>query len=56
MDRKRIAWQLERTAMGDGYYGEALRAAKELPEATPSVRALLDCEGACVTTVFEEQT
>ena len=41
-DRKRIAWKLERTAMGDGYYGEALCAAKELPEVTPSVRALLD--------------
>ena len=41
-NRKRIAWKLERTAMGDGYYGEALCAAKELPEATPSVRALLD--------------
>ena len=24
-DRKRIAWELERTAMGDGYYGDALR-------------------------------
>lgn len=41
-DRMRIAWKLERTAMGDGYYGEALCAAKELPETTPSVRALLD--------------
>src|SRR5690606_15325699 len=41
-DRKRIAWELERTAMGDGYYGSALRAAKEFPEATPSVRSLLD--------------
>lgn len=41
-DRKRIAWELERTAMGDGYYGDALRVAKGFPEATPSVRALLD--------------
>ena len=41
-DRKRIAWELERTAMGDGYYADALCAAKELPEATPCVRALLD--------------
>ena len=41
-DRKRIALELERTAMGDGYYGDALRAAKGFPEATPSVRALLD--------------
>lgn len=30
-DRRRIAWELERTAMGDGYYGDALRAAKEFP-------------------------
>ena len=41
-DRKRIAWELERTAMGGGYYGDALRVAKGFPEATPSVRALLD--------------
>lgn len=41
-DRKRIAWELERTAMGDGYYGDALHVAKGFPEATPSVRALLD--------------
>lgn len=41
-NRKRIAWELERTAMGDGYYGGALRAAREFPEATPSVRSLLD--------------
>ena len=41
-DRKRIAWELERIAMGDGYYANALYAAKELPEATPSVLALLD--------------
>lgn len=41
-DRKRTAWQLERTAMGDGYYGDALRAAKEFPEATLSVQALLN--------------
>lgn len=41
-NRKRIAWQLERTAMGDGYYGDALRVAKGFPEATPRVRALLD--------------
>ena len=41
-NRKKIAWELERTAMGDGYYGNALRAAKDLPEATPAVRSLLD--------------
>ena len=41
-DRKRIAWELERTAMGDGYYGNALYVAKEFPEATPALRSLLD--------------
>lgn len=41
-NRKRIAWELERTAMGDGCYGNALRVAKDFPEATPSVRSLLD--------------
>ena len=37
-----IAWELERTAMGDGYYGNALRVAKDLPEVTPEDRSLLD--------------
>ena len=36
-----IAWQLERTAMGDGYYGEALRAALALPSISDADRALL---------------
>lgn len=40
--RARIAWELERTAMGDGYYGNALRVAKDLPEATADDRARLD--------------
>lgn len=38
----RIAWELERTAMGDAHYGNALRVAKELPEVTPEDRSLLD--------------
>jgi len=38
----RIAWELERTAKGDGYYGNALRVAKDLPGATADDRALLD--------------
>ena len=38
----RIAWELERTAMGDGYYGNALRVAKDLPEVTAEDRSLLD--------------
>ena len=39
---KRIAWELERTAMGDGFYGNALRVAKDIPEVTPEERSLLD--------------
>lgn len=38
----RIAWELELTAMGDGYGGNALRAAKDLPGLTDEDRALLD--------------
>lgn len=37
-----IAWELERTAMGDGFYGNALRVAKDLPYLTADHRALLD--------------
>lgn len=38
----RIAWELERTAIGDGYYGNALRVAKDIPGLTPEDRSLLD--------------
>jgi hypothetical protein len=38
----RIAWELERTAMGDGYHGNALRVAKDIPGLTDEDRALLD--------------
>lgn len=38
----RIAWELERTAMGDAHYGNALRVAKDLPEVTAEDRSLLD--------------
>lgn len=41
-NRRQIAWELERTAMGDGYYGNALRVAKDLPEVTAEERSLLD--------------
>lgn len=41
-NKARIAWELERTAMGDGYYGNALRVAKDMPDATAEDRALLD--------------
>lgn len=38
----RIAWELERTALGYGYYGNALRVAKDLREVGPQDKALLD--------------
>ena len=38
----RIAWELERTAMGDGFHGNALRVAKDIPGLTDDDRALLD--------------
>lgn len=41
-NHKRIGWELERTAMGDGYYGNALRAAKDIPGLTVLDRAVLD--------------
>ena len=39
---RRIGWELERTAMGDGFYGNALRVAKDIPGITPEERSLLD--------------
>lgn len=41
-NEKRIAWELERTAMGDGYYGNALRVAKDFKFLTPEDRSVLD--------------
>lgn len=41
-NRHRIAWELERTAMGDGHYGNALRVAKDIPGVTDIERSLLD--------------
>lgn len=38
----RIAWEVERTAVGDAFYGNALRVAKDIPGLTPDDRALLD--------------
>lgn len=37
-----IAWELEGTAMGFGYYGNALRVAKDIPGLTAEDRSLLD--------------
>lgn len=39
---KRIGWELERTAMGDGFYGNALRVAKDIPGITAEERSVLD--------------
>lgn len=41
-NEKQIAWELERTALGDGFYGNALRVAKDLPGVAADDRALLD--------------
>ena len=41
-NEKRIAWELERTALGDGFYGNALRVAKDLPGIAAEDRAVLD--------------
>lgn len=41
-NHKRIGWELERTAMGDGYYGNALRVAKDFPELSDEDRSVLD--------------
>jgi hypothetical protein len=38
---KRIAWELERTAMGDGYYGNALYVAMDMPQTTKNDREML---------------
>lgn len=38
---KRIGWELERTAMGDGYYGNALYVALDIPGVTEKDRQLL---------------
>ena len=38
----KIAWELERTAKGDGYYGNALRVAKDLDCVDAEDRSLLD--------------
>lgn len=38
----RIAWELERTAMGDGFFGNALRVAKDCPTVTAEERTILD--------------
>jgi hypothetical protein len=38
----RVAWELERTALNDGFYGNALRVAKDIAGITDDERALLD--------------
>jgi hypothetical protein len=37
----RIAWELARTAMGDGYYGKALYEAMDMPQTTKNDREVL---------------
>ena len=40
-NNKRIAWELERTAMGDGYYGNALYVAMDMAQTTQTDREVL---------------
>ncbi len=42
VDRSRIAWKLERIALGDAHSADALRDAKSMPCVTEEDRALLD--------------
>ena len=39
---ERIAWELDETASGRAYYGNALRVAKDFPGITPEERGVLD--------------
>ena len=39
---KCIAGELERTAVGEDFYGNALRVAKDIPDITPEDRSVLD--------------
>lgn len=41
-NEKQIGWELERTALGDGYYGDALRVAKDMPGISDLDCSLLD--------------
>lgn len=40
--RKQIAAELRATALGEAYYGNALRVAKDIPGVTAEERSLLD--------------
>jgi hypothetical protein len=39
---QRIAWELDRTALGEAFFGNALRVAKDVPCLTAEDRAVLD--------------
>ena len=43
----RIAWELEQTASGSAYYGNALRVAKDFSVVTPEERVILDVWATC---------
>lgn len=40
-NEKQIAYELERTAMGDGYYGSALYVAMDMPQSTKADKEML---------------
>lgn len=39
---KKIAEELQKTALGEAHYGNALRVAKDIPEITAEERGVLD--------------
>lgn len=41
-NEKRIAWELDRTALGEAFFGNALRVAKDIPHLTAEDREVLD--------------
>lgn len=41
-DLKAISKELTQTALGQAYYGNALRVAKDIPQVTPEERSVLD--------------
>lgn len=41
-DKQQISRELQATALGQAFYGNALRVAKDIPSVTPEERSLLD--------------
>lgn len=54
-NRQRIAYELDATASGQSFHGNALRVAKDLPEATTEERSVLDRWAAGAETTLEDK-